>query len=77
MTPTEAAKLIASNAALRSQLQKMKDAHDDFVASQNRLLEALEPLVRQARTVLDEHCREAENVVKLRPSITLPTERQT
>ena len=78
MNPTDAARLVALHASLQSQAQRMRDAHEDYIAAYNRLLVALEPVVRQARTALDEHCREAEEkIVKLRPSVVLPTERQT
>ena len=73
MTYEEAAKLIAHHAALLGQVQRLKDAQADSIAALERALQNLEPLMRMARTVLDDHCR---NVVKLRPSIQLPAERE-
>jgi hypothetical protein len=83
MTYEEAAKLIAHHAALLSQFQRLKDAQAEAITSMDRAMANLDPLMRMARTVLDDHCRAAEeriraqNVVKLRPSVTLPSDRQT
>ena len=76
MTYEEAAKLVAHHAALLGQVQRLKDAQADSIAALERALQNLEPLMRMARTVLDDHCRNAEKVVKLRPSIQLPAERE-
>ena len=77
MTYEEAAKLIAHHAALLGQVQRLKDAQLESIAALERALQNLEPLMRMARTVLDDHCRNAEKVVKLRPTVQLPAERET
>lgn len=78
MTPQDAARMVALNAVLQSQMQRMRDAHADYAAAFAKCLESHNEMTAIARKVLDAHCREAEDkIVKLRPSVVLPTERQT